>query len=77
MAPAMPWMGYAALTDGDAADIAAFLKSLPPVTNDVQGPFGPGEASGGFVLKVVAPAPQTRFGGAPLRVPVLSGTPWE
>lgn len=57
LAPAMPWMGYATLTDGDAADIAAFLKSLPPVTNDAPGPFGPGEATGGFVLKVVAPAP--------------------
>jgi cytochrome c553 len=48
-------MGYAALTDEDALAIAAYLKSLPPVANDVPGPFGPGEPSGGFVMKVVAP----------------------
>lgn len=55
LAPAMPWMGYAALTDEDAQAIAAYLKTLPPVANDVPGPFGPGEPSGGFVMKVTAP----------------------
>lgn len=55
LAPAMPWMGYAALTDDDALAIAAFLKTLPPVSNDVPGPFGPGEPTGGFVMKVTAP----------------------
>jgi mono/diheme cytochrome c family protein len=55
LAPAMPWMGYAALTDADAQAIASYLKSLPPVANDVPGPFGPGEPTGGFVMKVVAP----------------------
>ncbi len=29
LAPAMPWMNYAALTDDDAIAIAAFLKTLP------------------------------------------------
>ncbi|MFN3281644.1 MAG: hypothetical protein ACK40I_08255, partial [Tabrizicola sp.] len=56
LAPAMPWMNYAALTDRDAADIAAFLKTLPPVANDVPGPFAPGEATDNFVLRVVPPA---------------------
>jgi mono/diheme cytochrome c family protein len=55
LAPAMPWMGYAALTDQDATAIAAFLKTLPPVSHAVAGPFGPDEATGGFVMKVVAP----------------------
>lgn len=55
LAPAMPWMGYAALTDEDALAVAAYLKSLPPVSNAVPGPFGPGEATGGFVMKVSAP----------------------
>lgn len=55
LAPAMPWMNYAALTDDDALAIGSFLKTLPPVANDVAGPFGPDEASGGFVMKVVAP----------------------
>ena len=44
-----------ALTDDDALAIAAYLKSLPPVANDVPGPFGPGEPTGGFVMRVVAP----------------------
>ena len=55
LAPAMPWMNYAALTDQDATAIAAFLKTLPPVSHAVAGPFGPDEATGGFVMKVVAP----------------------
>lgn len=55
LAPAMPWMGYAALTDEDALAIAGYLKSLPPVANEVPGPFGPGAPTGGFVMKVVAP----------------------
>lgn len=55
LSPAMPWMNYAALTDDDALAIAAYLKSLPPVANDVPGPFGRGEPTGGFVMRVVAP----------------------
>jgi mono/diheme cytochrome c family protein len=31
LAPAMPWRAYAALSDEDAAALAAYLKSLPPV----------------------------------------------
>lgn len=57
LAPAMPWMNYAALTDADAMAIASYLKTLPAVANDVPGPFGPGEPSGGLVMKVTAPAP--------------------
>lgn len=55
LAPAMPWMSYATLTDEDALAIAAYLKTLPPVANKVPGPFAPGEPSGNFVMKVVAP----------------------
>ncbi len=33
----------------------SLLKTLPPVSHAVAGPFGPDEASGGFVMKVVAP----------------------
>lgn len=55
LAPAMPWMSYATLTDEDALAIAAYLKTLPPVANNVPGPFAPGEPSGNFVMKVVAP----------------------
>ena len=58
LAPIMPWAGLAALTDADANAIAAYLKSLPPVSNKVAGPFGPGEAPTSFVMKVTPPAKQ-------------------
>lgn len=55
LAPAMPWMGYATLTEEDATAIASFLKTLPVVSNEVAGPFGAGEAAPGFVMKVTGP----------------------
>ncbi|MBY5523064.1 c-type cytochrome [Rhizobium leguminosarum] len=56
LAPIMPWAALAELTDSDAGAIAAYLKSLPPVSNKVPGPFGPGEAPTSFVMKIVEPA---------------------
>ena len=53
LAPIMPWAALAQLTDSDAAAIAAYLKSLPPVSNKVPGPFGPSEAPTSFVMKIV------------------------
>ena len=55
LAPIMPWRAFAQLTKGDVQAIAAFLKSLPPVKNQVPGPFGPSEKPTSFVMKVVAP----------------------
>jgi mono/diheme cytochrome c family protein len=52
LAPVMPWRGYANLTKPDAMAIAAFLKSLPPVTNKVPGPFGADEQPNVFVMSV-------------------------
>lgn len=54
LAPTMPWRALANLTKSDALAIAAFLKSLPPVTNKVPGPFGPDESPTAFVMKVVS-----------------------
>ena len=51
----MPWRAFAKLTRGDANAIAAYLKSLAPITNRVPGPFGPGEKPTSFVMKVVPP----------------------
>jgi mono/diheme cytochrome c family protein len=45
LAPIMAFRNYAALTDADAADLAAFLKSLPPISRAVPGPFGSREQS--------------------------------
>lgn len=43
LAPVMPWMSFAKLTDDDAFAIAAFLKSMPAVDNAAPPPTGWGE----------------------------------
>jgi len=55
LAPIMPWKAFANLTRRDAEAIAAYLKSLKPVSNKVPGPFGPNEKPTSFVMKVVPP----------------------
>jgi len=48
----MLWRAYAAYSDGDIADLVAYLRSLPAVSHEIPGPFGPGE---------VPPAPYLTF----------------
>jgi mono/diheme cytochrome c family protein len=55
LAPIMPWRNLANLTPEDARAIALFLKSLPPIRNQVPGPFGPSEPATVFVMKIVPP----------------------
>ena len=55
LAPIMPWHAFAELTRADAFAVAAYLKSLPPVSNNVPGPFGPIETPASFVFKIVPP----------------------
>jgi len=55
LAPVMPWHAYANLTKSDALAIAAYLKSLPPVTHLVGGPYGPNQNPAGFVMIVLPP----------------------
>lgn len=55
LAPIMPWRAFASLTAADAEAIAVYLKSLPPVSNKVPGPFGSNERPASFVMKIVAP----------------------
>lgn len=43
LSPVMPYMSYAKMTDEDAAALAAYLKSLPPVSHKVPGPTGTAE----------------------------------
>jgi mono/diheme cytochrome c family protein len=40
LSPVMPYAAFSHLTDADAEAIAAFLKSLPPISNKVKN-FGP------------------------------------
>lgn len=56
LAGAMPWRAYSGLSDADAADLAAYLKSLPARTNKVPGPFGLSETIDAPYLSVVMPA---------------------
>jgi mono/diheme cytochrome c family protein len=55
LAPIMPWRSFAKLTNSDARAIAVYLKSLPPVSNKVPGPFGSNEKPTSFVMKIVPP----------------------
>lgn len=55
LAPIMPWHAFAEMTKQDAMAVAAYLKSLPPVSNKVPGPFGPAETPTSFVFKVTPP----------------------
>jgi mono/diheme cytochrome c family protein len=55
LAPIMPSKAFANLTKSDANAIAAYLRSLAPVSNKVPGPFGPSEKPTSFVMKVVPP----------------------
>lgn len=55
LVPVMPWPNLSALSDEDAYAIAAYLKSLDPVANDVPGPVPPGQPAPSFVMRVVPP----------------------
>lgn len=64
LAPIMPWHAFANFTPEDVNAIAAFLKSIPPVSNDVPDPVAPGQPVSTFMFRIhppgqtAAPAPQ-------------------
>ena len=53
LAPIMPYQALSQLTAADAEAIAAYLKSIKPVSNKVAGPFGPNEKPTIFVFTVM------------------------
>lgn len=55
LAPVMPYLSYAKLTDADARALVAYLKSLPPVRQAVPAPVGPQEAAKAPYLSVIVP----------------------
>ena len=57
LAPIMPWRAYAHLTQEDALDIAAYLKSLPPVRHAVPPPASVQSATYPY-HDVIRPKPQ-------------------
>ncbi|NOT40255.1 MAG: cytochrome c [Alphaproteobacteria bacterium] len=57
LAPMMPWMAYAKLSDEDAKAIVAYLKSLAPISNKAPGPIGASETPTAAYQQVVFPKP--------------------
>jgi mono/diheme cytochrome c family protein len=55
LAPIMPWRAFAHLSKPDVEAIVAYLRTVPPVKNEVPGPFGPNEKPTSFVFKIVPP----------------------
>lgn len=55
LAPIMPWRSIAGLTAEDVQAMIDFLRSIPPVSSKVPGPFGPGEKPTSFVMRIVPP----------------------
>ena len=56
LAPTMPWMSFAHLTDEDAHAIAAYLKSLPPQRNEAEvQPVGWGDTPAAPYQAVIMP----------------------
>jgi cytochrome c553 len=56
LAPVMPYHAYAGLSDDDAAALAAFIKSLPPVANQAPDPASSGEAATAPYLTLKLPS---------------------
>jgi mono/diheme cytochrome c family protein len=53
LSPIMPYPNEgASVTKTDAMAIAAYLKSLPPVSNKVPGPFGPDQEPTGLIMAI-------------------------
>jgi mono/diheme cytochrome c family protein len=55
LAPTMPWRSFAKMTKDDVAALVAYLRTLPPISNKVPGPFGPDEHPLIFVMTLVPP----------------------
>jgi mono/diheme cytochrome c family protein len=53
LAPVMPYQNFANMTPADAQAVALYLKSLPPISHQVPGPFGPNEKVTTLVYTVV------------------------
>jgi mono/diheme cytochrome c family protein len=55
LAPIMPYAAFSYMTKEDVAAIVAFLRSVPPVKNEVAGPFKPGDKIPIFTFRVLPP----------------------
>jgi hypothetical protein len=72
----MPYDAYAHLTKSDALAIAAYLKSLPPVSHQVPGPFGPKDTPTTFVMTILPGAVYAKIANPPpLPAPAAQSAP--
>jgi mono/diheme cytochrome c family protein len=71
----MPWMDLASLTDSDANAIAAYLKSLRPIMNQVPPPTAADAMPPGPAMAVVAPPGLTPVGLPPPAPPPVAAPP--
>lgn len=55
LAPIMPYHAYSNLTAEDVQAIVSFLRSIPAVSHEVPGPFGPGETVPAFIMRTLPP----------------------
>jgi hypothetical protein len=51
----MPWHAFATLTKEDVTAVAAFLKSIPAVSNKIPEPVGPGQTVTTFTFRILPP----------------------
>lgn len=73
LAPVMPFGWYAKLSDEDGHAMAAFLKSLAPISNKVPAPIGPNETpTGPYEAVLFPPGSQP---AAPATPPAAPTTP--
>ncbi len=59
--PPMPWQNLTAFTDEDAYSIAAYLKSLPPISHKVPAVVPPDQAAGASGSVVDFPPPPSAW----------------
>ena len=55
LAPIMNYASFTYMTKEDVAAVVAYLRSVPPVHNEVPGPFKPGEKVSIFTFRVLPP----------------------
>jgi mono/diheme cytochrome c family protein len=55
LAPIMPWQSYAVLSEEDARDLVAYLRSLPPTASAVPAPAGSRADAGAPYFSMVLP----------------------
>jgi mono/diheme cytochrome c family protein len=55
LAPIMPWHALATLTKEDVTAVAAYLKSIPAVSNKIPEPVGPGGPVTTFMFRILPP----------------------